>query len=163
MLSIEEATSFLKSHLPLYLYLSVRSFLKSSSILRIIHLRYISHVYFHTFSFFIIIVSHDSILLSIYLWACIIFAPDFNCTHHQANRVTQGLIFISFQPFQRIFLRPRSVDKVCLFFFLNQTHLPWDSIIIRYPREFSWVCRSMIDRWKFADRTAKLYGTSKKI
>ena len=151
MLSIEEATSFLKSHLPLYLYLSVRSFLKSSSILRIIHLRYISHVYFHTFSFFIIIVSHDSILLSIYLWACIIFAPDFNCTHHQANRVTQGLIFISFQPFQRIFLRPRSVDKVCLFFFFksNSSAMRFD-----YYSITSWIFVGV----SIDDRSMKICG-----
>lgn len=49
-----------------------------------------------------------------------------------------------------------------MFFFLIKL-ICHEIVIIRYPYEFSWVYRSMIDRWKISHRAAKFYGTLKKI
>lgn len=71
----------------------------------------------------------------------------------------QGRVSILFNPFNVFSFRPRSVDKIWKFFFFYQT-LPlllFDTLV-----NF----RGCIDRWsmiKFADRTAKFYGTSKKM
>lgn len=122
MLSIEEATSFLKSHLQ-YLYLSVHSFLKSSSILRIIHLRYVSHVYFHTSSF-IIIVSHNSLTFFFFIYLehasfllqihCMIAISSESCYSRAC--------FYSFSTLSMYFSFVH--DQWIRFFFLNQTRLP---------------------------------------
>lgn len=135
MLSIEEATSFLKSHLQ-YLYLSVHSFLV------ILHLEdyssslCITRIFSHVFIYHHRLSQFSHILLFYLSGACIIFAPD-SLHDRDIKRVMlfKGVFLFVFNPFNVFFLRPRSVDKV--FFFLNQTRLPWDCYYSIDPCEFS--------------------------